>query len=107
MREVHLEEIIFGLKLKKFKRDLRANKNIVMTAVKQNGMALEYALGKTLTDEKIVTTACQQNGLALTFIPKMANNQRVVIAAVKQNGFALELAAPAQANKKHVVCIIY
>ena len=65
-----------------------SNKIITMIAVKQNGLALEYA---TLQhDKEVVMAAVKQCGLALKYASSSLQKDReVVMEAIKQNEFAL------------------
>ena len=53
------------------------NKQIVLAAVTQNGLALEYASDKLKSDQEIVTAAIQQNSEALKFASKNLQNQNI------------------------------
>jgi hypothetical protein len=55
-----------GMILAKYQQ-YRNNQRVVLAAVQQNGLALDFA-GDTITSNKLVVTAAvQQNGLALRF----------------------------------------
>jgi hypothetical protein len=74
-----------GLALKYI--DMRIqDKEMVMAAVSQNGMALEYAVIK---DREIVMTAVRQNGRALHYAGAWSEDEEVVLTAVLQNGYAI------------------
>jgi hypothetical protein len=61
----------------------------MLEEVKKNGMALSVML-KPLMNKKIVLAAVYQNGMALQYAPEeLQNDKEVVMAAVRQNGFAL------------------
>ncbi len=55
--------------------DLKANRELVLIAVRQNGMALEYAHESLKTDREIVITAIEQNGRALKFADESLNTE--------------------------------
>jgi len=62
----------------------------VFLAVRQNGMALEYASRRWQDQEDIVEVALRQNGLALAYASQRLRHQESVVAiAVKQNPFAI------------------
>jgi len=67
------------------------------TAVRQNGLALQYFKPPT----KVVMAAVEQNGMALQFADDFSD-RGVVMAAVKQNGMALQFASEALKNDKDV-----
>jgi hypothetical protein len=70
---------------------LTPDQEIVMAAVSNNGLALQYATPILRDNFRIVLVAVNQNGLALFFAGQnMRSNRQVVLAAVKQNGDALE-----------------
>ena len=70
----------------KFKDD----RDVVLKAVGQNGMALRYASGKLRNDEVVVLVAVEKYGLALQHASTTLRNERgVVLAAVKNDGEAL------------------
>ena len=62
------------------------DKEMVMAAVSQNGMALEYAVIK---DREVVMTAVRQNGRALQYAGEWSEDEEVVLTAVLQNGYAI------------------
>ena len=82
----------------------KVDRDIVLAAVRQNGLALQYAfLGlrrrpedswreeDLRDDRKVVLAAVMQNGLALTHAhDTFLKDREVVLAAVMQNGLALE-----------------
>ena len=70
-------------------------KDIVLTAVRQNGMALQFASQSALADEQIVLAAVSQAGCALqNAAPSLCNDRRIVFAAALQNANALKFAGP-------------
>ncbi len=74
--------------------ELKANRDVVLTAVKQNGDALQFASVSLKNDEDVVLYAVTQNGNALQFASERLKASRdVVLAAVKQNGNALQFAS--------------
>ena len=57
---------IFFLKfLKDFSEDLPGYKEVVLAAVKKNGLALEHASDSLKVDKEVVLEAVKKNGLAL------------------------------------------
>ena len=65
--------------------DARADLDIMMQAVRKNGLALEYASNELKHHLELVQTAVRQNGLALRFAsPEMQRNQEVAKAAVRR-----------------------
>ena len=65
-----------------------------VTAVQQDGLALEHAAASHRSDRELVLSAVQQNGLALKYASKaMRMDHDIVLAATKQNGAALQFAA--------------
>ena len=83
------------------------DKKIVLLAVKQNGMALQYASKALQEDKEVVTAAVKQNGLALQYASRdLQQDKEVVIAAVKQNGWVLRLAKELQRDKEVVIAAV-
>ncbi|EFC38683.1 predicted protein [Naegleria gruberi] len=72
-------------------KNLRNDRKFILEAVKQNGLALEYANEIMKRDREIVLKAIQENGLALEYANETLKKDReIVLKAVKQNGLALE-----------------
>jgi hypothetical protein len=64
---------------------------IVMEAVKQNGLALQYASSRIKDFETIVTEAVKQNGLALEFASdRLKDDVNVTRIAAKQNPSSIQ-----------------
>lgn len=83
---------------------LRDDKEVVIAAVKQRGLALEFASDRLKDDKEIVLTAVQQFGLALAYASKkLKDDKEIVFAAVQQSGLALEHASKKLQNDKEVV----
>ena len=69
------------------------DREIVMEAVNNNGMALQYATEKLQRDREIVMVAVKQDGEALQYASeRLKGIKEIVMAAVKQDGEALEYA---------------
>ena len=90
--------------------DWTQDRQVVLAAVMQNGLALQYAALSTRNrgayggravqpenwkqDRQVVLAAVSQNGLALQYAaPSLKGDQDLVLVAVSQNGRALEHAA--------------
>ena len=74
--------------------ELRYHKEIAVSAVQKYGHLLQFATD--LSDNSgVVVPALQQNGMALQFAsPTLQNTKDVVLKAIKQNGMALQYAGP-------------
>ena len=94
-----------GLALKAASNASRMDAGFVMAAVKNNGLALEYALGRlSKNDPEIVLAAVKQNGLALEYASyELKKKKKCVLAAVKQNGLALKYADDTLKNELYIV----
>ena len=69
----------------------RANKDVILLAIRQEGCALQYANLRLRENYDIVLIACKQNGLALEFASDALKcNNSICLEAVKQNGEALQ-----------------
>lgn len=69
-----------GLDLKDAHLSLRKNKNIVLAAVRNNPLALQFA-SILKSDKEVVLEAVKKNGLALQFASEELRNDREVIYA--------------------------
>ena len=78
-----------------------------MSAVKNNGLALNQASDEVKNDEEVVMSAEKReiyNGLALHHASdEVKNNKEVVMLAVKNNGLALKHASDELKNDKEIV----
>lgn len=80
--------------LKYASQKLRNNKNIVLTAVKQNGNALQYVYIELWYDVEVAFNAVSSCGLALKYASqKFKNNRRIVQKAVEENPNAIMYAS--------------
>ena len=71
------------------------NKEVVLTAVKEDGKALEYASDKLKDDKEVVLTAVKEDGWALQFASEgLKNDKEVVLTAVQKTGRVLKYASP-------------
>mmetsp|Transcript_37860 Transcript_37860/g.49023 ORF Transcript_37860/g.49023 Transcript_37860/m.49023 type:complete len:361 (-) Transcript_37860:57-1139(-) len=72
----------------------QSNREIVSMAVNTNGTALLYASTKLRADYDIVQMAIQNNGEALKYAStNLRNNENIVLEAIKQNSFAFKYAS--------------
>ena len=104
-RQHWLEEVrADGLSLRLAPEDLRADKEVVLAAVKNRGYALEFASEDFRADKEVVLEAVQQKSFALEFASEdLRADREVVLAAVKQQGSALLLASEDRKADKEVV----
>ena len=105
-RQHWLEEVrADGLSLRLAPEDLRADKEVVLAAVKENAYALEYASEGLRADKEVVLEAVQQKSFALQFASEgLRADKEVVLAAVKQFGRALGFASEGlRADKEFVL----
>ena len=83
---------------------LRNDRDVVLTAVQQNGRSLQYASETLRNDRDVVLAAQEQNGVVLYFASETLRNDRdVVLAAVEQNAYALQFASETLRNDREVV----
>lgn len=68
--------------------DMEQTEDMCLTAVKQNGMALQFVKDKTL---RVNLAAVEQNGLAIQFIPYKDRAKHVMFSAIRNNPKALLL----------------
>ena len=85
----------YGMALPHASQDLRADKEVVLTAVRHYGPAVQHASQDLLADKDIALAAVQQDGGALEFLPDFFRDDlEVVVAAVQQVHDAVLSAAP-------------
>ena len=83
-----------GVALKFASEELRQDKEVVMAAVKQEEWALKYASEDLKGDKEFMMAAVTQEGVALEYASEeLQGDKEVVLAAVTQNGVALEYAS--------------
>ena len=97
---VETDELIKLLKSFKFFSD---NKDAMLRLVAGNGKYLIMVSKRLKKDKSIVLAAVAQNGLALEFAEEMKKDKEVVLAAVSQNGLALKFASECLQGDKEVV----
>ena len=70
---------------------LRAEKEVVLPAVRNDPSALQFAAAELLSDREVVLAAVGTDGRALRFASgELQADDEVVLAAVRQDGQALE-----------------
>lgn len=80
------------------------NKNLILAAVRHNGMALEYAHPDLKKDKEVVLVAIKQNGMALQFAnSSLRKNKEIVLSAIRSKGKAFVFASPALKNNKQFI----
>lgn len=86
------------------------DKEVVLVAVKVNGLALEHASKELQQDEDVVLAAVSDEPNALKLLDRknpLRNDVEIVLAAVSQDGWALEYAGKqAQANPQVVLAAV-
>ncbi len=93
-----------GLALMYASAVLQCNREVVMRAVEQNGTALRFASAVLRGDREVAMRAVEQNGLALEFASAVLRGDReVAMRAVEQNGAALASASAALQGDREVV----
>ena len=71
--------------------DFEGDAEIVLAAVSQNGLALDYASDLLKNDRTIVLAAVQSDGMALLYASDfLRNDTSIFLAAVQSNGMALQ-----------------
>ena len=84
--------------------ELKNDKEVVLAAVAQAGLALRYASAELKNDKEVVLAAVAQDGRALhRASAELMNDKKAVLAAVAQDGRALEDASVKLRNDKEVV----
>ena len=79
-------------------------KDLVLKAIKKNGLALEYASVNLQNDKEVVLKAIKQNEFALEYASvNLQNDKEVVLKAIKQNEFVLKYASINLQNDKEFI----
>lgn len=77
---------------------------LVITAVRQNGLALQYASKIKKMNPDIAVAAVRQNPLALQYVSDKVNQYKGIVGeAVRRNGLSLQFASDGLKNDKDIV----
>jgi len=83
---------------------LRQDREVVLEAMRQRGLALEFASPELQADKGVVLEAVKENGAALAYAGvEHQADKGIVLEAVRTNGFALQHAMHALQSDKDVV----
>jgi tetratricopeptide (TPR) repeat protein len=82
---------------------MKDDREIVLNAVKQNGMAYCLVGKRYRYDREIILEAVKSNGMTLMHIGLAIQDREIVLEAVKQNGNALEYADASFKNDREIV----
>lgn len=126
---LNLSGYISSWEVDKLSNDLKADKDVILTAIKQNeysfksadaslqddkeflleatainGHVLAHASSRLQADKDVALSAVSTTGLALGHVDySLRNDKDVVLAAVKQDGFALQFASENLCKDREVV----
>jgi len=93
-----------GRALERLSEELKADKQVVLSAVKKHGLALSFASASLQADKEVVLAAVKSNGWALKFASEdMKADKEVVMLAVGRQGGALQYACKSLKSEKEVV----
>lgn len=93
-----------GLELQFASKEMRDDCMIVTAAITQNGLALQYASERWLNSGHLALLAVRQNGLVLQYLPfKLRDRFDIVAAAVRQNSLAFSFASKRLQNSTEIV----
>lgn len=85
-------------------QNLRDDREIVLLAVRQNGMALHFASKRLKGDLEVVMEAIKESGWALQYVAmELKEDREFMKEVVKQNGMALKLASKELKNDREIV----
>lgn len=94
------DDTIFAENIMGFRED----REVMLAAVRDNGLFLSYASDALRNDREIVLAAVRQDGMALSYAsPALQNNRDVVMTAVRQNGGALQYASETLRSDREIV----
>ena len=92
--------------LQECSEELCEDRDVVLTAVRRNGLELQYASHCLQHDEEIMRIACSLDGRALEFCPlgptrdKLLNDREFLVAVMRNNGAGmLRLLNPSELRK--------
>jgi uncharacterized membrane protein YqjE len=92
-----------GLLLEFTSSDLKKDKEIVTEAVKRNGFSFEHASENLKNDKEFVLQIVQINGFSVRYASEeLRNNKEIVLEAVKQNGISLLFASQQLKEDKEI-----
>ncbi|CAE7774527.1 unnamed protein product, partial [Symbiodinium pilosum] len=84
-------------------KELRADKEVALAAVRQRGLALADCAKELQYDREVVLAAVAQNGWELNYVPVKMRDKEVVLTAMASRGDALEMAPEALRGDREVV----
>ena len=88
-----------GMALEYASEELKKDREVVMAAVVEDGGALQYASEELKNNESVMLAAVYKDGLLLRYASEeLKNNWSVVYSAFKQNREALQYASPELRN---------
>ena len=85
------------------------DKNIVIEAVKQNGLLLYYALDKFKIDKDVVLEAIKQNPLSFKYASmNIRGDKKIILTVLSNNGLMLKYCSKnAKMNKELVITALF
>ena len=106
-REIMMEAVKQnGLALKDASAALKCDTEIVMAAVKQKWIALIYASAELQGDREIVLVTVKKQGVAISFASAaLKGDRQIVMQAVQQDGDALQYASAALKGDREIVLV--
>ena len=94
-----------GLALEWAADSLRADREVVLAAVRKGAFALEFAANSLKRDRSFILEAVSTNGYALACAPKFQGDRQIVETAVREDGSALEYASDELRGNKDVALL--
>lgn len=93
-----------GTEIRKVDFSIRGEMEVMLAAVKENGLALKFIPPETDNFRTVALAAVAQNGYALEFVgDTLKSDKEVVLEAVKNKGWALYYAPMPLRNEKDFV----
>lgn len=90
-----------GLVLRMASGNLKNDRDVVLAALNEDGNALKYVSSDLKQDLEIVKVAVNNNGEALVYAPEnLRNNEEIVLLAIKKSAYALNYASERLKNDK-------
>jgi len=101
-----LKNVAVGKLLSDAPPEIRADKEVVLSAMQQNGLQLQYASAELRGDREVVLSAIQQHGRYLQYASaEVRGDREVVLSAVQQSGMQLEFASTELRGDRELVLV--
>jgi hypothetical protein len=98
-----LSDIRKGKMLDNYDEEVLSDKELMMEAVKVNGLNIQNVSESLVLDKDIVLESVKENGTAIKFVPEFKDDIEIATEAVKSNGWSLEFLSNRLKNDETIV----